>query len=97
MFSSNHNRFSKSTEKKIGNVPHVSRLNLENLNTTPSETSNEPIIPELDKLEISEEEYYDNILQPITAQALEIEKEISTIIEVDEDNTEYPAIENIEY
>ena len=95
MFSSNYNRFLKSTENKYGNVPHVSRLNLENLNTTPSETSSEPIITEWEKLEISEEEYYDNMVQSVTIQALEIKKEISTIIEVNEDNIEYHAIEDI--
>ena len=97
MFSSNHNRFSKQTENKFGNVPHVSRLNLETLNTTPSEQPiQEPIINKWEKLEISEEEYYDHIIQPIPVLALEIEKEISTIVEVDEDNIEYPSIQNIE-
>ena len=97
MFSSNHNRFSKQTENKFGNVPHVSRLNLETLNTTPSEQpTQEPIINEWEKLEISEEEYYDHIVQPIPVLALEIEKEISTIVEVDEDDIEYPSIQNIE-
>ena len=80
MFSSNHNIFPKSTDNKFGNVPHVNRLNLERHNITPSEPNHEPVISEWDKLEISKEEYYDNILQPITTKALEIKKEISTII-----------------
>ena len=80
VFSSNNNRFLKSTENKFGNTPHVSRLNFKNLKTTSSETSNKPIIPEWEKLEITEVKYYDNIVKPITTQALEIKKEISTIL-----------------
>ena len=71
-------------------------MNLENITTTSSEPSNEPVILKWDKLEITEEEYYANIVQPITTQALYVEKEISTIIEVDKDSIEYPAIKNIE-
>ena len=40
--------------------------------------------------------YYDNIYQAITTQALEFEKEISTIAEVDKDTIEYSAAKNIE-
>ena len=96
MFSSNHNRFSKPTENKFGNVPHISRLNLETLNATPLQPIPEHVSNEWDKLEISEEEYYDNVVQPIPVLALELEKQISDIIEVDDDNIEdIPIVENV--
>ena len=45
---------------------------------------------------MSEEEYYDNVVQPIPVLALEIEKQISDIIEVDDDNIEdIPIVENV--